>query len=582
VKTQNRLFTLTVLPFCLILMTPNLGTAEDEAKLSFKPYSSSYLPYRQGYLTQGSRDSSVAGRFDQIREKVFGRSRGRSLYDRLRRPNREGSLLVVDAEGMFNPSRDSRSSDFKEDWEGVCHQWVAASSQPEISELLDQTEAIICDGISLSQGELAELFTAFYRYQAESAVYGRRERVVGNGEVKPEFVSIRNAIKLDDLPAHQFDRELYGHLKAGQPIIMDREPNYQVWNQPIFEAKSTDSEYSESELRENGSGLFASIPLSFLRSTSGSESSEYSLLLKAQARSDLAAMQYINDQNASEDPAHLIPAGDTPETLRRRSLKAIAQARDLLWEGLGARRRSELDPSAQSIYDRELEQQRSRNGVTSSEVLELLALRAVGTSRLKRAFLDGKIGLLPGASVKYRVTRVKYAVETAAGKGGKNAFDTAAYAYFVFDDGRGNTASTWVNRSDRMRTSAIEATKWDLDNKVPLTECSDNPQTKCLALAKRPDFLWTPKVPSWNELKSIAAQGKIVYADALLDLMNLFTSPSCSVQGVSAYYSELMAYSADNRLSASERDALDQNEAQTGIEGLLDPALMSSVVRGSL
>jgi hypothetical protein len=139
-------------------------------------------------------------------------------------------------------------------WDGKCGTWAAWSMDPELQKLFAGIrDGILCNGIPFSKGELKEIVTSLYPepmmerkrfnkfYIGYSSAADETEDanvalsklgMFGQGELGPaEVLSLARTAK-----------------QNGQNMMMDRDPGFEIWNQPI--QKITDVAFTDIAVDE--------------------------------------------------------------------------------------------------------------------------------------------------------------------------------------------------------------------------------------------------------------------------------------------------------------------------------------------
>ncbi|OFZ52658.1 MAG: hypothetical protein A2428_01445 [Bdellovibrionales bacterium RIFOXYC1_FULL_54_43] len=249
----------------LLMLFQTLGTRAHadpgpdlEAKLSFRPYSSSYLPYTGGRLSHVQEAAPVFPYAGWIAPKLLAQLQERSTIERMD----QARVAVLDASGTKEPLTPRVSKTHYDptfpSWAGFCNQWSAAASDPEVNRIIRKTEGLICGDALLTKGEIKELFTGFY-VTKQREMYGDR---YPRKEAR-ERRKWKKLLGFDDLPAHVFHEKLYENLARDQAVILDMESSPEVWNFPVFAAET---KFYEFEFDERTPWTFAWPQISHLPS----------------------------------------------------------------------------------------------------------------------------------------------------------------------------------------------------------------------------------------------------------------------------------------------------------------------------
>ena len=375
-----------------------VAIANDSASLPFVPYASSYLQMNAGKLFKpGSTPVDPAVR-TFLAARIFQNAAGSSTSERF-------DLLRRSVLGQADPLTPSlKNTHFQPDaksWEGQCVQWSAAALDPAIERLLDSTSGIVCGDVMISFGEIKELFTALYsNIQATlfcgSKTLQRRGSFYGN----PVIRGARDRYGFDDFAASDFDSRLYEYLKAGKGVILDVDPGPQVWNQPVYAAKSVDTTISfPSGFRS--SGLLERAPAYVFEGTSPVA---------------LQALAQLRDLDLALDSRLLRPTEVQVQVLQRRP-------------GDPATRLAPTEETLRADFDQVK---------ALSDQRDLLA-----RTRLNALVDVGEIRLKPGMDVSYRSTTVSYSSETGYADPRRNNSAQQKYDYFLFKKDGVTVDSVW-------------------------------------------------------------------------------------------------------------------------------------------
>lgn len=184
------------------LRVPSTGRVERESEL--KPWSSYFFPLRDPILFGDERGEPVADsslvKFDTAlkRARVF-----------------DGSAAQEEKQAWELGGRWASS------WEGLCHAWAFASlSEPE------PREARTWQGVTFSVADQKALLLKTYELAQPEIHYGVNFRVGPDAD----WTAIH---------AEEFHRFVQAELlEKGNPFIMDSDPTDQIWNYPVWYARS--------------------------------------------------------------------------------------------------------------------------------------------------------------------------------------------------------------------------------------------------------------------------------------------------------------------------------------------------------
>ncbi len=217
------------------------GAGESPAKISragsksrnlgTNPYSGSYLPRKEGPLMNES-DETVKAKI----QNGFGEC---DLVHQIIKDNAtKDSAAKLEAAG--NPGfrerykREGYNAN-AEGWEGFCHNWAPAGLDPAINFMvsMDKIYADVPFGI----GDLRELTTFTLPDSYDYAWFGKRHDDKDNEE-KPED-------SLDPVDMLTIMENYVGEGKPG--IVLDVDPGYMVWNQPVYKWKRDAKRVTKAE-----------------------------------------------------------------------------------------------------------------------------------------------------------------------------------------------------------------------------------------------------------------------------------------------------------------------------------------------
>ena len=217
------------------------GAGEEPAKLTragtkngdlgFTPYSSSYLPTKEGPLAK-ENDAEIK----RMIEEGFGDCD--LIHQAIKDNATRDTAAKFDAAGAtgFRERylRDKYNPD-AETWEGLCHNWAPASLNAELNFIvsMDRIYADVPFGI----GDLRETLTSIEIPSYDVAWFGKRNNDKDNPEPDED--------KLDPVDLLTIFENYVGEGKPG--IVMDVDPGYMVWNQPFFKWSRTATRVEGSE-----------------------------------------------------------------------------------------------------------------------------------------------------------------------------------------------------------------------------------------------------------------------------------------------------------------------------------------------
>lgn len=224
-----------------------------KSRLSFLPYSSSYLSLkggkiiktpeelnkkkdvRQGDSSPGSQDEEDP--LSMLNENVQAQYWSSSPVERLERARQ--SELGQSDRILTNEFRQRVYDPNAQKWEGFCHQWTAAALNPKINDFIYSTQGLICNDIYISEGELEELFTLFYTNFKTNLIAGKRTIRVATATDQ----MLRNEFGIDDLSPYDFHKNIFKFIDQGKGIAMEVSPDPEVWNHPVFGAETVDTRF---------------------------------------------------------------------------------------------------------------------------------------------------------------------------------------------------------------------------------------------------------------------------------------------------------------------------------------------------
>ncbi len=371
----------------------------EEAKLPFVPYSSSYLPYKDGPLTHtpgngptGDDSADVAAwmrlresratvgeRFDELRSLVLGKTDKLSTYFSTR---------------MYN--------DKAEDWEGFCNQWSAASLDPTLAKMLASTDDLACKGVYLSKGEIQELLTAFDPAYSVGGLIGDRT----DKELDKNVVTARENTGRDPLPAHVFHHTVYQNLNQGRGLVGSMHAPGQIWNYPIYDAKTKYMLLNELTLMTVDAPMLAPYLIQVKSGLNAAETTKATALLKAYSDTYAALARFTPTAGQNPNDAPLSKAAFD-------SAKAAGVSR--------------LD------------------FISLSDLDTLVSLKKDIYTKVLAMGRTGQLTLTPGYTIQFAQTTLSYAVEVGFASG-QDVQTTRDLNYLLIFKGEDKDASDsqWV------------------------------------------------------------------------------------------------------------------------------------------
>ena len=213
------------------LRTPGIAPGTTTGKMDTNPYSSSYLPRKEGPLAR-ENDAEIGrmikdgfGECNLIHEAIQKNAElaTSKKYDKaIKKVEGRDPKLTAD----YNKNGYNKDA---ESWEGFCHLWAPAGIDPA-SAFIVSMDKIYAD-VPFGIGDLRELVT--YNYpRAYSRFIGKRHYDKDSSE-KPED-------ELDPVDVLTVVETYVGPGKAG--VVFDVDPGYMVWNQAIDSYEKTVTE----------------------------------------------------------------------------------------------------------------------------------------------------------------------------------------------------------------------------------------------------------------------------------------------------------------------------------------------------
>ena len=199
------------------------------SQLEFIPYSSTYLPLRYGYLTSHVKIPFEFEKF--INPKIISHWKETSTMSRFDEARSE----VLGVQKTLSPLVSKKYYEFGADLSvGFCHQWSAAALHPDIYQRLSASDGIICNNTLITQGELKELFTAFYHVPT-APFFGN----ITKESESDVMYNIRKKLGMDDLFASTFHTTLHHYLAQDQGVVIDLKPLFENSNHPVYRVTSS-------------------------------------------------------------------------------------------------------------------------------------------------------------------------------------------------------------------------------------------------------------------------------------------------------------------------------------------------------
>ena len=170
------------------------------------PWSSSYFPNVDRWAFDDARTSALA-KYDAYVKRTRGYDPKTRQWQSDRWTQEGGNSIAG--------------------WEGLCNAWSFASLIQAQPTRETNPKGL---GIRFGVGDLKYLLFKTYEYTVPELTYGEDAAHPLNGTL-PD---------LNDIYPDQFHRVLQAELlEQGRPFIIDRRPDAQVWNHPIYWAKTT-------------------------------------------------------------------------------------------------------------------------------------------------------------------------------------------------------------------------------------------------------------------------------------------------------------------------------------------------------
>ena len=274
-----------MLLFIILVLYSNVTSAEIiESQRAEIPYSSSYLPFNKADLLHKINPSRFQCNDEQCKVLLPNGSSylvNKQIVKKSSDVLSRKFTLIAEEMSLMTPVQSKKIGSFldkkfnqpnAEDWNGVCNQWSFGSQHPEIHKLVEYTQGMMCNDYFLSQGEIKELFTAFYHDIKASDVYGFRN---DTNYKKLKLNNDKNDILLarkvfdemvgeDDFPAISFHQNLHKNLKKNNPLVIDTFYGHEKWNRPVLSALSKIAEL-KSDFYKNDKNVLISPDLFTLK-----------------------------------------------------------------------------------------------------------------------------------------------------------------------------------------------------------------------------------------------------------------------------------------------------------------------------
>lgn len=356
----------------------------ETSALPFKPYSSSYLPLWKGDVLLPPQPN----RIDKLLKKEislnYESQSAIERYDAIRQAKLGQSTKILTDEFRGRVHRPEAKF-----WEGHCNQWAAGALDREVNQFISSVGGLICDDILISEGELKELFTLFYSDYSTRLLAGERTRY--DPSIHDRW--LRSYLGLDDLAAQDFHNHLHRYLKREKGLVMEISSDVDVWNQPVFRAKS--------------SGILSS--------------------------DSLLSLQRIGP---------LIPA-DLLESRELKDRGILQEYQSIEKELIDWAKGEVIASSDQESWNAQWK--KFSKTVLHRPVPELMLRRAeIFTHFILPSIASGRVSLSKGVRAEYISTEVDYGTETPyAAEGFK--FSTRSYSYLLFKKGDQIIDGRWVD-----------------------------------------------------------------------------------------------------------------------------------------
>tara|TARA_B100000749_G_C18450156_1_gene476156 strand:+ start:68572 stop:69990 length:1419 start_codon:yes stop_codon:yes gene_type:complete len=281
------------------LLVFNLASAEvRSAELSFLPHSASFLAQWKGAIAQedsAQGHRSLIERFD-LAAKTALKAKPMAPYIE------------------YNYTRPLWQLGWKiKFWHGFCDDRSRSSLDPKIHQMVMAQDAIDCNGIEFSQGELKELFTAFSDHSAPSVYLGG----VTEERLDPRA---REITGFDDVHPHKMHEFIFNQLETDRGFIVEEKADASVNNVAAFKAESESFNLSLKQILDQGYVL--RIPL--MQVTASSEASAFKHLQHIQSEVRKVTLQEAPRYQAIEEK---IQAGEDydEDYLAQRTQKIIEE-----------------------------------------------------------------------------------------------------------------------------------------------------------------------------------------------------------------------------------------------------------------
>lgn len=225
----------------------------EEKKLPFEPYSSSYLPRKEGPLTHATpKFGDFGSDLTDIQKDNWDKMSIMEKLDSLNQARGIGSNYQIST----TASHHNPNAQF---WEGFCDKWSAASLDPAVNSYIEKADAkVICRNVVITKGEIKELFTGFYDYKNSPVGFSghRFDRELDGHEQE----LLRTGQDL--YSADSFDMTLnktIGNAEKPRGVVLNVTKALEVWNQPVYKM-------NRCEYTEQNAGKLGSLPADTLES----------------------------------------------------------------------------------------------------------------------------------------------------------------------------------------------------------------------------------------------------------------------------------------------------------------------------
>lgn len=218
---------------CLVSL--QLLAAAENININGNYFSASGLPLSEGLITEFKYRNG-----NELNKKVI------SLAERFDKAN---SMINKDHIPLKQYIREISFKPNALPWEDLGEQWCAATSDKNVTSLINNFISMNCNGVYFSRGDVKELLSLFYEKE-ELVSFGpkKSERKIysENLEYKELIDDILNRTKFS---AHVFEKEINKYIKKG-PIILDIEYDENYWYQPVISAESKRELVTEVDLKD--------------------------------------------------------------------------------------------------------------------------------------------------------------------------------------------------------------------------------------------------------------------------------------------------------------------------------------------